>query len=73
MGTTRKRLDIARVIHDARQEKGLTQTELAERVGCHVSTVCGWESDSDRKRGSAHLMRTIRLLKELDLNPAKLA
>lgn len=69
----RTKLDIARVIRDRREELGLSQTELARQVGCHVSTVCGWESDGERKRGATHLVRTIRLCAALELNPSELA
>lgn len=73
MGNRNDRIDVPRIIREARERKGLSQIELAEQVGCHNSTVCGWESEDGRKQAAQlAIERTVRLLRALDLNPAKL-
>jgi ribosome-binding protein aMBF1 (putative translation factor) len=72
MSKRNDRIDVARIVREAREEKGLTQTELAERVGCHSSTVCGWEDEERKHAAKLAIERTLRLCRVLDLNPAKL-
>jgi ribosome-binding protein aMBF1 (putative translation factor) len=72
MGHRTKRFDVPRLIREARERKNMSQAELAEAIGCHVSTVCGWESETPRQRASEHIERTLRMCRTLELNPLKL-
>ena len=74
MGKRTDRLDVARIIKEARERKGWSQTDLAEQLNCHHSTVCGWEGEGERKQAARlAIERTFRMCRVLDLNPAKLA
>jgi ribosome-binding protein aMBF1 (putative translation factor) len=50
---------IGRLIAKARQRRGMTQVELAERLGCAASTVADWE------RGDAYPARYAGKVEEL--------
>ena len=43
--------DLATCIRVKRQELGLSQAQLAERVGISILTVKGWESGAQSSRG----------------------
>ena len=53
----------------ARTAAGLSQQELAERLGCDDSAITGWESQRGRRR-RPHLFLAIRLQEVLGLHPA---
>lgn len=73
MGKRRERMDIARIIREARERKGLSQIDLAAQLDCHHSTICGWEGEGERKHAARlAIERTLRMCRVLDLNPAKL-
>ncbi|MGE0494382.1 MAG: helix-turn-helix domain-containing protein [Vulcanimicrobiota bacterium] len=45
-------MSLGRTISDLRKKKGLTQVELAEKLGVHQSHITRWESDRVRPRQS---------------------
>ncbi len=46
-----EKLTLGALLKRAREESGLTQGELAKRLGVAVSTVCRWEQDQVEPRG----------------------
>ena len=62
-------MDVGMIIKQARTEKGLTQEELAEKVGVKKSAVAKWENGrvSEIKRSNLK-----KLSEALGLNPNKL-
>jgi ribosome-binding protein aMBF1 (putative translation factor) len=51
-------IEIAEMIHQLREEAGLTQRELAERVGTSASVICRLE-DADYEGHSMSLLRRV--------------
>ena len=62
---------VARLIRDARTEAGLTQAELARRIGTRQPVVSRWEGGQDEPRLStlARLMRACGLSLTLVAEP----
>lgn len=44
----KKDTDLGTVLRDARSDAGLTQKQLAEKVGKGQTAVCGWENNHAR-------------------------
>jgi ribosome-binding protein aMBF1 (putative translation factor) len=60
----RLRLEVAQVVYDARKQAGLTQTQLARRIGTTQSVISRLE-DSDYGAHSLTMLR--RIARALDL------
>lgn len=56
------------VIKDSRKKAGLTQEELAAKIGVKGPSVVYWESDKNQPRGK----NLIKLCKILNLTPEKI-
>jgi ribosome-binding protein aMBF1 (putative translation factor) len=54
----RNEVDVARLIREARAEAGLTQEQLAARLGTHRSAICRLE-DSDYEGHSMAMLRRV--------------
>lgn len=54
----REKLDIAKQIYDLRKQAGLTQKQLADRVGTKQSVICRLE-DADYGRQSLRMLQRI--------------
>lgn len=71
--------DIGEKIKRARHIKGLTQSDLASKVGCSVNTISRWEHDKnipskkDMDRLSVVLGVEIETNETLPIHPAELA
>lgn len=58
-------LTVAQRIRQARERAGLTQVQLAERLGVHGNTISGWERGTQEPRG--HLL--LKLSAQLRVTP----
>lgn len=73
MGKRNDQIDVASLIKEARERKGLTQIDLAAQLDCSNSTVSVLESEGERGHVAREgFRRALRMCRVLDLNPSKL-
>ncbi|MCP3918399.1 MAG: helix-turn-helix domain-containing protein [bacterium] len=58
----RATVQVADLVHSLRQQSGLTQRELARRIGTGASVICRLENDEYRGQGLSMLRRIAHAL-----------